>query len=48
MEQRRPMLPEEDQTHLLIRIEDESASYGLGHLNPSPAAGDYRRVCALA
>lgn len=40
MEQQRPMLPEEDQTHLLIRIQDESASYGLGHLNPLTGGGE--------
>ena len=34
------MLPEEDHTHLLIRIQDESSSYGLGHLDPLTGGGE--------
>ncbi len=40
VEKQRAMLPEEDQSHLLIRIQDESASYGLGHLDPLTGGGE--------
>lgn len=40
VETSRAPLPEEEHTHLLIRIQDESASYGLGHLDPLSGGGE--------
>ncbi len=40
VEKARDPLPEENLPHLLIRIQDESASYGLGHLNPLTGGGE--------
>ncbi len=34
IETSREMFPEEDQTHLMIRVQDESSSYGMGHFDP--------------
>ncbi|MBO4304221.1 MAG: Gfo/Idh/MocA family oxidoreductase [Lentisphaeria bacterium] len=39
VETERALLPEEDLPHLLIRIQDESSSYGLGHLDPLTGGG---------
>ncbi|MBR1951628.1 MAG: Gfo/Idh/MocA family oxidoreductase [Lentisphaeria bacterium] len=36
----REMLPEENLPHLNIRIQDESSSYGLGHLDPLTGGGE--------
>lgn len=35
IEKQREPLPEENLPHLLIRIQDESSSYGMGHLDPA-------------
>ena len=40
IEKVRELLPEENLPHLLIRIQDESSSYGLGHLNPLTGGGE--------
>ena len=40
IEKQREPLPEENLPHLLIRIQDESSSYGLGHLNPLSGGGE--------
>ena len=40
MESAREPLPEENLPHLLIRIQDESSSYGLGHLDPLSGGGE--------
>ena len=40
MEKQRELLPEENRAHLLIRIQDESSSYGLGHLDPLSGGGE--------
>jgi len=36
----REPLPEENLPHMLIRIQDESSSYGLGHLDPLTGGGE--------
>lgn len=40
VEKVRPPLPEENLPHLLIRVQDESSSYGLGHLDPLKGGGE--------
>ena len=40
IEKERELLPEENLPHLMIRIQDESSSYGLGHLNPLTGGGE--------
>ena len=40
VETEREMLPEENLPHLNIRIQDESSSYGLGHLDPLTGGGE--------
>ncbi len=40
VETERGLLPEENLPHLLIRIQDESSSYGLGHLDPLSGGGE--------
>ena len=40
VEKVREMLPDENFPHMNIRIQDESSSYGLGHLNPLTGGGE--------
>lgn len=40
IEKQREPLPEENLPHLLIRIQDESSSYGMGHLDPLSGGGE--------
>lgn len=40
IEKVRPQLPEENLPHMLIRVQDESSSYGLGHLSPLTGGGE--------
>ena len=40
IETSREPLPEENLPHLMIRIQDESSSYGLGHLDPLSGGGE--------
>ena len=39
IETKREPLPEENLPHLMIRIQDESSSYGLGHMDPLTGGG---------
>jgi len=39
IETERPLLPDENRPHMMIRIQDESSSYGLGHLDPLTGGG---------
>ena len=39
IETKRELLADENMPHLMIRIQDESASYGLGHLDPLTGGG---------
>ena len=40
IELQRDLLPEENLPHMMIRIQDESSSYGLGHLDPLSGGGE--------
>ena len=40
IEMNRELLAEENLPHMLIRIQDESSSYGLGHLDPLTGGGE--------
>lgn len=40
IEKVRDLLPEENLPHMVIRIQDESSSYGLGHLDPLTGGGE--------